>query len=178
MEIRVKTKSHENSQSIFITDDIEYAMTVDNAVNELLQTLNRADIADKSWRNNGLIIIVNDLNESVNLINKIAPEHLELVVDNAEELAGKINNAGAIFMGKFSPEAFGDYMAGPSHVLPTSSTARFSSGLSSMTFLKRTSLIKCSQQSFNKLAEQTIIISDSEKLDAHSLSLKLRINDN
>ena len=110
------------------------------------------------------------------MINRIAPEHLELARDDADEISQKINNAGAIFLGHFTPEAVGDYIAGPSHVLPTSRSARFSSGLSVIDFLKRTSLIRCDLTSLKKIGSSAVTLAEAEGLTAHALSIKLRIN--
>jgi histidinol dehydrogenase len=162
------------ARSILITDDADFAKRVMQAIEVTLSTLPREEIARKSWNNNGLVIIVDSLDDALPLIDAIAPEHLELAIDNAQSWVEKINNAGAIFMGRYTPEAIGDYIAGPSHVLPTSGTARFSSGLSVYTFLKRVSLIGCDKSSFAKLANQTARLAGEEGLGAHALSVTLR----
>ncbi len=164
----------ENAQSILITDDENYANAVIAAAEEHLATLPRAVIARKSWENKGVVIIDPGFSNAIRLINHIAPEHLELAVDNAEEMAKEVTNAGAIFLGRYTPEAIGDYTAGPSHVLPTSGTARFASGLSVYDFLKRVSLIECTQASFLRLATHTANLADSEGLGAHALSVRVR----
>jgi len=164
----------ENAQSIVITDDEAYARAVIAAVEDHLRILPRGEIARKSWEKMGVVIVDEDFANTVALINSIAPEHLELAIDNAEEIAGQVTNAGAIFLGRYTPEAIGDYMAGPSHVLPTSGTARFSSGLSVFDFLKRTSLIGCSEAAFNTLAAPTALLAESEGLGAHALSVNIR----
>lgn len=164
----------ENAQSILITNDEAYAQAVMAAVEEYLKILPRAEIARKSWNNKGIVIVDDNFDNTIALINYIAPEHLELAIDNAEQIAEQVTNAGAIFLGRYTPEAIGDYTAGPSHVLPTSGTARFSSGLSVFDFLKRTSLISCTQSAFMELADKTICLADSEGLSAHALSIKVR----
>ncbi len=165
----------ENAQSILITDDEAYAHKVIAAVDEHLKTLPRAEIAHKSWKNKGVVVVDEGFRNMLELINYIAPEHLELALDNAAEIAAQVYNAGAIFLGRYTPEAVGDYTAGPSHVLPTSGTARFASGLSVYDFLKRVSLIGCTQEAFNRLAQATACLADSEGLGAHALSVKIRV---
>lgn len=164
----------ENAQSILITDNEAYAAHVAMAVEEHLKTLPRAEIARKSWENKGVIVVDDGFKNMLELINYIAPEHLELAIDNASEVAAQVQNAGAIFLGRYTPEAIGDYTAGPSHVLPTSGTARFASGLSVFDFLRRISLIGCSQEAFNRLAPATACLADSEGLGAHALSIRIR----
>jgi len=162
------------AQSILLTDNAEFAKNVENEINKILKTIPRAKISTKSWNNNGLIIVLDDLKKSVDIVNLFAPEHIELAVDNPEELSEGIKNAGAIFLGRYSPEAIGDYVAGPNHVLPTSRTARFSSGLSTIDYMKKTSLIKCDEKSLINIAPSAIAIADSEGLHAHSMSMSLR----
>ena len=164
------------SQSILITDNLDFARQVELEIEKLIQSLNRADIAKTSWNNNGLIIIVKDWEQSVEIANKIAPEHLEISMDNPEIISDKINNAGSIFLGRFVPEAIGDYIAGPNHVLPTARTARFSSGLSTLDFMRRTSLIKCDLSALSEIAPSAIKIAENEGLGAHALSIKIRMN--
>lgn len=169
----------ENARSILITDDEEFASKVSKSVDSICASLSRSDIAKKSWEENGAIIVVQSLkNEAVGLIDWIAPEHLELAVEDdfANLLLKEISNAGAVFMGRFTPEAIGDYIAGPSHVLPTAGTARFSSGLSVYDFLKRVSLIGCSKDSFEQLSSKTALLADEEGLGAHALSVRTRKN--
>jgi histidinol dehydrogenase len=170
----------ENARSILITDDEKFASDVINSVEKICNTLKRCDIAKKSWQENGAVIIVESLEkEAVNLIDWIAPEHLELALDDdfANKIVKEISNSGAVFIGRYTPEAIGDYMAGPSHVLPTAGTARFSSGLSVFDFLKRVSLIGCSKQSFESLAKHTSCLADEEGLTAHALSVRIRQNE-
>lgn len=167
-----------NARSILITDSEAFAIKVKNAVDVILSTLGRQEIARKSWQTNGVIFVVSDLKkESCAIINKIAPEHLELCVENPDEYLGDISNAGAIFLGRYTPEAIGDYIAGPSHVLPTAGTARFSSGLSVYDFIKRISLIGCSPDSFDKLSKPTYSLANAEGLGAHALSVTTRCDD-
>lgn len=164
----------ENARSILVTDKHDYADKVVEAIEWHLSTLERADIARKSWENNGAIIVDHKFKNVVDLVDYIAPEHLELAIDKPEKLAKQISNAGAIFLGRYTPEAIGDYTAGPSHVLPTSGTAWFSSGLSVYDFLKRMSVIGCTEKSFEALADATQLLAESEGLGAHALSISLR----
>lgn len=164
----------EMSRSILICTDENFAHQVINAVDHHLTTLPRKTIAAKSWEKNGMVFIVRTTEETIALANKIAPEHLELAVNQPEAILPKIMHAGAIFLGHYTPEAIGDYSAGPSHVLPTSGTARFSSGLSVFHFLKRISVIGCNQQGFLSLAGSTHLLAEEEGLNAHALSISLR----
>lgn len=164
------------AQSILITHDANFADNVCTAINRELETMDRAEIARASWENYGAVILVESLESAHNLINNIAPEHLELAIDHAESYAQSIRHAGAIFMGRHTPEAIGDYVAGPSHVLPTSRTARFSGGLSVYHFIKKTSLIGCSEQSIQAIGGAAVELAESEGLGAHALSVKLRLN--
>ncbi len=164
------------AQSILITDNLDFAKQVETAINNLIISLKRKDIAETSWNNNGIIIVLKDLKDSIDIVNKIAPEHLEISVENPELIAEKINNAGSIFLGRFVPEAIGDYIAGPNHVLPTASTARFSSGISTLDYMRRTSLIKCDSNALSEIAPSAIKIAENEGLEAHALSIKMRMN--
>lgn len=167
-----------NAQSILITDDQTLADAVAVWIEDHLDLLQRSDIARQSWQRLGAIIIVRDLNEAANLSDRIAPEHLELSVEDPEGLLEKVRHAGAIFLGRYTPEAIGDYIAGPNHVLPTSGSARFASGLSVLDFLKRTSLIGCSEESFNGLAASAEHLAEIEGLTAHALSMRIRRSKN
>lgn len=165
--------------SFIITNDSAFADKVIESVEKTLETLQRKDIASASWQKHGVVIVADSKDfevEAVELIDKIAPEHLELALDDAvaNRITAKINNAGAVFLGRYTPEAIGDYIAGPSHVLPTSGNARFSSGLSVYDFLKRVSLIGCTKESFDKLSEATEILANKEGLGAHALSVTVR----
>lgn len=162
------------AQSILITDDTALARSVETEVEKMLSTLPRATIAASSWENYGAIIVTRSLEEACEISNNIAPEHLELMVEQPKSLAKHITHAGAIFMGCYTPEAVGDYIAGPSHVLPTSRTARFSSGLSVFDFLKRSSLISCTAGSFEALRQYGEVLAHTEGLEAHRLSLAMR----
>lgn len=163
----------ELAQSILITTSQQFADAVIAEIEALLTTLPRADIARASWNDHGLIITVADFTEALPIIAQIAPEHLELAIDEPEKFAPHVRNAGAIFMGRFTPEAIGDYLAGPSHVLPTSGAAKFSSGLSVFDFLNRTSLIGATAN--RDLFEAAATLADAEGLPAHALSLRLRL---
>jgi histidinol dehydrogenase len=166
----------EAAQSILITDNAAFADAVDRAVSTMLPTLDRAAVASQSWRNNGAIIIVPHMDEMPAIVDRIAPEHLELALDNADEWAEKITHAGAIFLGRYTPEAIGDYVAGPNHVLPTARTARFSSGLGVADFIKRTTMVSCDAKSFAQIAPAGIALAQAEGLGAHALSMRIRIN--
>ncbi|MEH6546417.1 MAG: histidinol dehydrogenase [Sneathiella sp.] len=166
------------AQSILITDDEAFAAEVEKAISHHLTTLQRADIASASWNTYGATILVDDLSEAPALVDQLAPEHLELCVDDAkaDALADKIRHAGAIFLGRYTPEAIGDYVAGPNHVLPTSRTARFSSGLSTLDFVKRTSLLRLNAESLGKIGPAAIKLAKAEGLGAHALSVGIRLN--
>jgi histidinol dehydrogenase len=164
-----------DSKAVLITDDLKFANLVNDALAKLTPQLLRREIIEKSLSENGLIIIVENLaKDGSEIANLFAPEHLEIATSKPELIAKKITNAGAIFMGKYSPEAIGDYIAGPSHTLPTMGTARFSSGLSVFDFLKRISIISCSKKGFDKLKDQTALLADNEGLTAHKLSITIR----
>lgn len=165
----------ETAQAILITDDPDFAGAVTASVEATLGGLERKDIAATSWRDNGAVILVANLDEAPGLIDRIAPEHLELAVADPDALAAKVRNAGAIFLGRFTPEAVGDYVAGPSHVLPTGRSARFASGLSVFDFLKRTSLVRCDAASLAAVGPQAVVLAEAEGLGAHAQSVKLRL---
>ena len=164
-----------DAQSILITDSLDFAKQVEVEIITLIKSLERAEIAKTSWNNNGMIIIVKNWDQCIEIANKIAPEHLEISMDNPEAISDKINNAGSIFLGRYVPEAIGDYIAGPNHVLPTARTARFSSGISTLDYMRRTSLIKCDLQSLSAIAPSAIKIAENEGLGAHALSMQIRI---
>ena len=165
-----------SSQSILITDDGGFADRVARAVDDHLKTLPRAAIAGASWRDFGGIIVVKTLADAVPLIDRIAPEHLEIATENPEALADKVRNAGAIFLGRYTPEAIGDYVAGPNHVLPTAGSARFSSGLGVGDFLKRTSLVRCNADALSAIGPAAMKLAEAEGLGAHGLSVSIRLN--
>jgi len=164
------------AQSILITNDEAFAGRVETAVAARLKTLPRAAIAGASWDANGAVIVVDDLAQVPVLVDALAPEHLELAVADPETLAEAVNNVGAIFLGRFTPEAVGDYVAGANHVLPTSGTARFSSGLSVLDFVKRTSIIACDANSLGAIGPAAVTLAQTEGLDAHALSITMRLN--
>ena len=163
------------AQAILVTDDAAFAAAVEAAAETHLANLPRAEIARASWRTHGAVILVADWSEAPALIDRIAPEHLELALDAAETLAGQVRHAGAIFLGRWTPEAIGDYIAGPNHVLPTGRSARYASGLGVLDFLKRSSLVRCDAQSLAALAPAAIRLAKAEGLEAHALSLSLRL---
>jgi histidinol dehydrogenase len=165
-----------SAQSILVTDDAELAAEVEKAVAAQLNTLPRAGIAGASWRDFGAIIRVGKLADAVALVDAIAPEHLEIAAEDAETLAGRIRNAGAIFLGPHTPEAIGDYVGGSNHVLPTARSARFSSGLGVLDFVKRTSILKCGAEQLRALGPAAITLGEAEGLDAHARSVALRFN--
>ena len=164
------------AQSILITDSAELARDVERAVEAQLTTLPREKIARASWNDFGATIVVKTLDHALPLADRIAAEHLEIMAENAEGLASRVRNAGAIFIGAHTPEAIGDYVGGSNHVLPTARSARFSSGLSVLDFMKRTSLLKCSPQSLNLLGPSAIALGEAERLEAHARSVAIRIN--
>jgi len=165
------------AQSILITDDKAFATRVEEAVESQLKTLDREQIARASWQDHGVVITVDDLmSQGVPLVDRIAPEHLELAVDEPDALSHQIRDAGAIFLGRYTPEAIGDYIAGPNHVLPTSRTARFSSGLGVLDFMKRTTFIGCDADSLNEIGPAAVKLADAEGLQAHGLSVSIRLN--
>ena len=166
----------EAAQSILITDDAAFADAVDEAVTKILPTLERAAVAGQSWRDNGAIITVPHMDEMPAIADRIAAEHLELALDAADDWAAKITHAGAIFLGRYTPEAIGDYVAGPNHVLPTARTARFSSGLGVADFMKRTTLVSCDASSFAQIAQAGVALAHAEGLAAHALSMRIRMN--
>jgi histidinol dehydrogenase len=162
------------AQSILITDDEDFAARVEAAVVEQLSTLSTGEDAALSWRNHGAVVIA-PLEESPRLVNRIAPEHVEFAVESPERLSDQVRHAGAIFLGRHTPEAIGDYVAGSNHVLPTSRAARFSSGLSLYDFIKRTSIVKCDEAAFARLAPSTVALADAEGLPAHARSAAIRL---
>ncbi|MGH6985108.1 MAG: histidinol dehydrogenase [Stellaceae bacterium] len=164
------------AQAILITDDAKFADAVAAAVESTLKTLPRRAIAGESWQRFGAIVVIRRWDEAAELVNRLAPEHLEIAVDDAVTLAAAIRNAGAIFLGRHTPEAVGDYVAGPNHVLPTARSARFSSGLSVLDFMKRTSLVRCDAASLNAIGPAAVTLAKAEGLDAHALSIAIRLN--
>ncbi len=165
-----------SAQSILITDDAALADRVEKAVESQLKSLPRAKVAGASWRDFGAIILVPKLADAVALVDQLAPEHLEIAADTAEALMPKIRTAGAIFIGAHTPEAIGDYIAGSNHVLPTARSARFSSGLGVLDFMKRTSLLKCGPEQLRALGPAAIALGEAEGLSAHARSVAIRLN--
>ncbi len=165
-----------NAQSILITDNAALADDVERAVAAQLATLPRENIARASWNDFGAIILVKQLDEAADLANAIAAEHLEIMTADPEKFSAKIRNAGAIFLGPHTPEAIGDYVGGSNHVLPTARSARFSSGLGVLDFMKRTSLLKCGPDQLRALGPAAITLGEAEGLDAHARSVGLRLN--
>ena len=163
------------AQAILITDDDGFADAVIGAVDDHLGVLSRADIAERSWQTHGAVITVAKIDDAVPLIDRIAPEHLELAVDDPDTLARKVRNAGAVFLGRFAPEALGDYVAGPNHVLPTARSARFSSGLGVLDFLKRSTFVGCDGDGLAAVGPTAIALARAEGLDAHALSVAKRL---
>ena len=165
-----------SAQSILVTDDAPLADAVAKAVERQLAALPRQKVAGASWRDFGAIILVRKLDEAIPLVDAIAPEHLEIVAADAERLASRIRNTGAIFLGAHTPEAIGDYVAGSNHVLPTARSARFSSGLGVLDFMKRTSILKCGPEQLRALAPAAIALGEAEGLDGHARSVAMRLN--
>ncbi len=174
MDVLSQAEHDTVAQAIFITPDEQLLQAVEEAIEKHLSQLPKAEIARTSIANRGALVLVNSRKEAIELINQVAPEHLELCLDEAKEMATLIRHAGAIFMGRYTPEAIGDYCAGPNHVLPTSGTARFSSPLGVYDFQKRTSLIMCSEQGVQPLARTADILAQQENLDAHARSARYR----
>ena len=164
------------ARSILITDNENFAEKVLTSVENILSSLQRSEIARASWENQGAVIIVDSLAEVPELVDLIAPEHLELAVEKPEKMMQQIKHAGAIFLGCYTPEAIGDYVAGPNHVLPTDRAARFSSGLSVFDFIKRTTFVKCDLQGLKKIGPPAITLAQAEGLPAHAESIKVRLN--
>jgi len=175
IDLLAQAEHDELAQSILITDDKNFSEKVIKSINNFLKKLKRRKIARSSWNNFGAVIVCDDLNKSDELINKIAPEHLEIAVEKPKRFLKKIRNAGAIFLGRFTPEAVGDYVAGPNHVLPTDRTARFSSGLNLLDYLKRSSVVECNKRNLSRIGKDAINLAYEEGLQAHALSIECRI---
>lgn len=165
-----------SAQSILITNDAAFGKSVEAAVERQIKLLPRAETAAASWRDFGAVIVVDDFDVAIPLIDRIAAEHLELAVADAETLLGRIRNAGAIFVGKHTPEVIGDYVGGSNHVLPTARSARFSSGLTVLDFVKRSSILKLGPEQLRELAPAAIALAKAEGLDAHARSVAIRLN--
>jgi histidinol dehydrogenase len=177
-DLLAQAEHDEAAQSILITDDRGLARAVEAEVERQLETLPRAKIAGASWRDNGAVILCPSLEAALPLVDRLAPEHLEIMADDSEALSDKIANAGAIFLGPDTPEAIGDYVGGSNHVLPTARSARFSSGLGVLDFMKRTSLLKCDARSLAVLGPAAIALGQAEGLEAHARSVALRLRAN
>lgn len=176
LDLLSQAEHDESAQSILITDDAAFGQAVADAVAARLETLERRAIAGASWRDYGAVIVVRNLDEAAALSNRVAPEHLELCVADPDALADRITHAGAIFLGAWTPEAIGDYIGGPNHVLPTARSARFSSGLSVMDFLKRTTLARMTPTALAAIGPAAERLARSESLEAHGLSVRARLD--
>ena len=174
-DLLAQAEHDEAAQSILVTDDAIFARSAATEVDRQLATLPRKEIAGASWRNNGAIILCPTLEAALPLVDRLAPEHLEIMTREPEALAARVNNAGAIFLGAFTPEAIGDYVGGSNHVLPTARSARFSSGLGVLDFMKRTSILKCDARSIAALGPAAIALGEAEALHAHARSVALRL---
>ncbi len=176
MDVLSQAEHDERARAILITDNADFAKRVEDAIEKILTNLSRADIARKSWQEQGAIIIAKSLQSAAHLSNLIAPEHLQICTKEARALSHLTTEAGAIFLGAWSPEAIGDYVSGPNHVLPTSRAARFSSGLSVLNFMKRTSVQEITPKALSSIGPATFTLANSEGLEAHGLSVKLRLD--
>ena len=176
-DLLAQAEHDEAAQSILVTDDMRLARLVGEEVTRQLADLPRAKIAGASWRDYGAIILVKSLAQAVPLVDRLAPEHLEIIARDAQALSGAIRNAGAIFLGPYTPEAVGDYVGGSNHVLPTSRSARFSSGLGVYDFVKRTSILECDAASLKAIGRYAVALGEAEGLDAHARSVALRLGD-
>ena len=175
-DLMAQAEHDASAQAILMTDDEKLAGAVERAIEGELKQLSRAAVALASWRDFGATILVRNLDEAVSLVDAIAPEHLEIAADEADALAGRIRNAGAIFIGPYTPEAIGDYVAGSNHVLPTARSARFSSGLGVLDFMKRTSILKCGPEQLRALGAAAMTLGTAEGLEAHARSVAIRLN--
>lgn len=176
MDLMAQAEHDEAAQSILITDDAAFARNVMMEVEKALTQLPRAQTAGASWRDHGAVIVVPRLTDAVALVDRLAPEHLQIATADPHAFAKAVRHAGAIFLGAHTPEAIGDYIAGPNHVLPTSRTARFASGLSVLDFMKRTTLIECPAAALSALAADAVVLAEAEGLDAHARSIAIRTN--
>ena len=176
LDLLSQAEHDESTQSILITDDTGFGAAVCQAVEKRLETLDRRAIARAAWATNGAVIVVRDLAQAAELSDRIAPEHLQLCVADPEALAAQVTHAGAIFLGHWTPEAIGDYIGGPNHVLPTARSARFSSGLSVMDFLKRTTMQKMTPEALRAIGPAAVRLANSESLQAHGLSVQARLD--
>lgn len=175
LDLLSQAEHDESAQSILITDDADFGRAVCAAIDARLETLERRDIAGASWRDYGAVIVVENWDQAADLANRIAPEHLEIATADPEALAAQIPHAGAIFLGAWTPEAIGDYVGGPNHVLPTARSARFSSGLSVLDFMKRTTIARMTPESLRTIGPAAATLAQSESLEAHGLSVLARL---
>ncbi|MFT9221496.1 histidinol dehydrogenase [Gluconobacter oxydans] len=178
LDLLAQAEHDEQAQAILITTDADFAERAAEAVRKELETLPRTTIASKSWDDHGAIIVVRSLEEATEIVNALAPEHLEVMLDAPRDFSAMIRHAGAIFMGRYCPEAVGDYVGGPNHVLPTSRTARFASGLSVFDFIKRTTTIETDEAGLRRIGPAGVALAKAEGLDAHALSLSVRLEKN
>jgi len=176
LDLLSQAEHDESAQSLLITDSADFGRAVAAAVDKRLETLERRAIAGKSWADFGAVITVRNMDEAVILSDRIAPEHLELCTAGADALAERVTHAGAIFVGSWTPEAIGDYIGGPNHVLPTARSARFSSGLSVMDFIKRTTMARMTPQALAAIGPSAERLAISESLEAHGLSVRARLD--
>ena len=176
IDLLAQAEHDKSAQSILVTDNAQFAKDVEAAIERHLTTLPRADIARASWQDFGAIILVETLEDALPLVNRLAPEHLEIATDDPDALLAGVRNAGSVFMGRYTPEAIGDYVAGPNHVLPTARSARFSSGLSVLDFIKKTSVLHCGPEQLAKIGPAAVTLADAEGLQAHAKSVSIRMN--
>jgi histidinol dehydrogenase len=176
IDLLSQAEHDEQAQAILLTNDIELAQNVKMSIERFLKELPRSKIASSSWNDFGSIILFENMDEAIELVNEIAPEHLQLMTSNTENLLKKIKNAGAIFIGHFTPEAVGDYIAGPNHVLPTNGTAKFSSGLGVLDFCKRTTFVEFNKNNLDAIGKNVVTLAKAEGLEAHAMSVALRLN--
>lgn len=176
IDLLSQAEHDEQAQAILLTKDLELAQNVQASIERFLKELPRSKIASSSWNDFGSIILVENSDEAIDLVNEVAPEHLQLMTSNAENLLKKIKNAGAIFIGHFTPEAVGDYIAGPNHVLPTNGTAKFSSGLGVLDFCKRTTIVEFNKNNLDAIGKNVVTLAKAEGLEAHAMSVALRLN--
>jgi len=178
MDLFSQAEHDEDAQSILISDNADFLADVEKSIAKLIKEMPRKAIIERSLKDRGALILVDNLDQAYEVANYIAPEHLELSVADPDQAIKQIHHAGAIFMGRYTAEALGDYCAGPNHVLPTSRTARFSSPLGVYDFQKRSSLINCSAQGASDLGKVASLLAHGEGLVAHARSAEYRINDN
>ena len=176
IDLLSQAEHDEQAQAILLTNDLELAQNVQISIERFLKELPRSKIASSSWNDFGSIILFENMDEAIDLVNEIAPEHLQLMTSNTENLLKKIKNAGAIFIGHFTPEAVGDYIAGPNHVLPTNGTAKFSSGLGVLDFCKRTTIVEFNKNNLDAIGKNVVTLAKAEGLEAHAMSVALRLN--